>query len=66
MEEREAMTTALEAMTTATGMGAAPVAVSALPSPSAVTGFSNNSTSELAMVVLLAHCSWKFEALALG
>ena len=48
------MTTALVVMTTAIGMGAAPVAVSASSSPSAVRGFSNNSTSELAMVVLLA------------
>ena len=60
------MTTALEAMTTATGTGAAPVVMSTLPSPSAVSGFSNNSTSVLAMVVSLAHCSWKFEALAFG
>ena len=44
------MTTALVAMTTAIGMGAAPVAVSASSSPSAVRGFSNNSTSELGKI----------------
>ena len=59
------MTTALEAMTTAIGMGAAPITTSTSSSPSAVSGFSNNSTSELAMAVSLPLCSGSLKPLIL-